>query len=419
MAKGIILLMSIICILTSCEKFEISEQGDITNYANINVSYNWDGILEKKDNEIYVIAARLNDTHHTYFVTDSNSLFLYECPYSSFIEDNIVTNDTIKFNNDSINGILSDDSSFLKENEDTIVNSDTIEVIQGKETFKVLSGSYSLIAVSKGSSTYIEPIVDFVLKPLEIGMKDLNMVYADLKNDMMPILGGKPWVDRNPGYKFINNSGAKFIGHIGNAQMSADGAFNNYTFTMRKLTQKVRFIFDINITSSDADSIHVGNNAIISEISGVIPSINLVDETMSTNSLKRMFLAGKTSSKSNDARNSVYTYEGCIDAFGLIAGPDNQVISGPGILRIGLEISIIDKNGETRNVILSATKNICDEINAAHLTTIVDEYENRKQQVKETTIKINSELSIDADAIITGDSDAIKGWDESFIEEEI
>ena len=106
-------------------------------------------------------------------------------------------------------------------------------------------------------------------------------------------------------------------------------------------------------------------------------------------------------------------------AFGLLAGADNEVVSGPGVLRIGMELSLINADGEKTSKVITATHNICAAINNAGLTEIEDDPEKRVQSTKEASISIGETLDIDATAVMAGDSNGITGWDEAEIEFDI
>ena len=85
---GITLAITALCLATSCEKMEIYDQGGNDNLAALDIDIDWNGYAGTKS-QVYLIVARLNDTSHTWFVTDSASLFLYESPYSPAIEGNV------------------------------------------------------------------------------------------------------------------------------------------------------------------------------------------------------------------------------------------------------------------------------------------------------------------------------------------
>lgn len=456
---GITLAITALCLATSCEKMEIYDQGGNDNLAALDIDIDWNGYAGTKS-QVYLIVARLNDTSHTWFVTDSASLFLYESPYSPAIEGNVTDykeyedgqqgGDTPQDDEGDGTGTDSgddsdggDDQVVVEEDgtddgtsgEDGGEGSDGTEGNDGgegegtgeeepaqigKDAFKLLSGDYSMMVATKDDWTTIDDIVSFVTQQDKVGMQHLRMVYRDI-TDMaqMPTLGGKPYVDRNPGYRFITNSGPKFVGKVGNASLKNDGGTNTQSFTMQQLTQRVHFTFTFNVTADEGDSIAIDSNNVVAEIAGVIPAIYLVDETMRTNSLKRMFLTGEATRTDSTANKATYRYEGYIDAFGLLAGADNEVVSGPGVLRIGMELSLINADGEKTSKVITATHNICAAINNAGLTEIEDDPEKRVQSTKEASISIGETLDIDATAVMAGDSNGITGWDEAEIEFDI
>ena len=108
-----------------------------------------------------------------------------------------------------------------------------------------------------------------------------------------------------------------------------------------------------------------------------------------------------------------------IDAFTIIAGADDDVVSGPGILRIGIGLTVIDSDGNKTSHVISATQNICPEITSARLTTIGTDGRTLTQATKDASIRVGDRLDIDATEIAQGNSNGISGWDEMEIEEEI
>ena len=406
---GRCLTVMAVMIASSCERIDIYEPGSEASLADINLIYDWGKYAGQKSDEMYVITARLNETSHTYFVTDSNSLFLYESPYSPFIEDNVV-------DKQPADTLVADTTV----TDSVTVPNDTIPTANGKESFKILNGDYSILVVSKDDYTEIVPLVDFVTRPEAIGMKDLSMTYNEITDDsMMPTIDGHPWIDRNPGYKFISNSGPKFMAKNIKMTFTNGNASGERLLGFERLTQNIRFNFTIRVTAEDGDSISIGEDGVVAEISGVVPSIKLVDETMQAVSLKRMFLDGKATQTSHAAGWAEYSYEGHIDAFTIIAGADNDVVSGPGILRIGIGLTVIDSDGNKTSHVISATQNICPEITSARLTTIGTDGRTLTQATKDASIRVGERLDIDATEIAQGNSNGISGWDEMEIEEEI
>ena len=126
---GRCLTVMAVMIASSCERIDIYEPGSEASLADINLIYDWGKYAGQKSDEMYVITARLNETSHTYFVTDSNSLFLYESPYSPFIEDNVVDKQPAD--------TLAADTTVT---DSVTVPNDTIPTANGKESFKILNG---------------------------------------------------------------------------------------------------------------------------------------------------------------------------------------------------------------------------------------------------------------------------------------
>lgn len=176
----------------------------------------------------------------------------------------------------------------------------------------------------------------------------------------------------------------------------------------------------------DFDNSGIGNESLIVEpsqlyleIAGVIPEVGLADGLLYTNSLRRMFLTteedGVKTETDGNGRVKTITYKGYIDAFGLMPGPDVHAISGPGILRLAMKVTLSDGGERT----IRTSCNISSEIAEANLTKATGYSNIREKVVDEGTVRVSHNIQINAKKVIAGNSDGVKGWDEAFVDVDI
>ena len=87
MIKNIIKIMIFVPLLIGCKKFEIVESYGNKSDVELKINYKWNCSKGEKPDEAYLFISRLQNTYHTYFVTDTNGVFLDEQPYSE--KDNL------------------------------------------------------------------------------------------------------------------------------------------------------------------------------------------------------------------------------------------------------------------------------------------------------------------------------------------
>lgn len=377
----------LVCFLVSCEKLDIKEQRGEMGYGKLKVAYDWQEAVPvfNSTSVVTIMAARLTDTYHTYFRTDTSACFISENPYVESLEQ----------------------------------ETDTIGTY--KENWKVVGGDYSMIAVTTDSTVNVFDNVGFVVNKDSIGMQDLLLAYTEMKEEEIPYLGRDKWIDKNPGYVFLNNSGDKYVGKLNKVDVPTDGGISFQKFLMTKLTQTVTFSFDFEILFDDGFDLEKTLDAdlVKAEITGVVPEINLSEETFYSSWQCRMFLDGKCEQISESGGVRKYNYTGSISVPGIIAGGDNSVISGPGVLRVGILLYVKNQISENpMRFIIMATQNLSEEIEQAQLSEQLNSDGLRKQTKKEAEIKVEKILRVDLSALLKG-GDGITGWQESSVSSEI
>lgn len=387
--RGNIAIVSalLVSFLVSCEKLDIKEQGVEMGYGKLKVAYDWQEAVPvfNSTSVVTIMAARLTDTYHTYFRTDTSACFISENPYVESLEQETDTTGTYK------------------------------------ENWKVIGGDYSMIAVTTDSTVNVFDNVGFVVNKDSIGMQDLLLAYSEMKEEEIPSLGGDKWIDKNPGYVFLNNSGDKYVGRINKVDVPTDGEISFQKFLMTKLTQTVTFSFDFEILFDDGFDLEKTLDAdlVKAEITGVVPEINLSEETFYSSWQCRMFLDGKCEQISVSGGVRKYNYTGSISVPGIIAGGDNSVISGPGVLRVGILLNVKSQISEDpMKFIIMATQNLSKEIEQAQLSEQLNSDGLRKQTKKDAEIKVEKILRVDLSALLKG-GDGITGWQESSVSSEI
>lgn len=380
--KYILVSFIISLIAVSCEKLHITDAGADSWYSNLEVNFNWNTYKDAPKTDMCLLLARIVDTKHYYFMTDSNAKYLGIRPYEA-LSDTVVPQ--LPFNNDST-------------------------------AVRMAAGEYAMFVVSseKGKSEILN-MGDFLNDPTNVGLTSLIYTYRPMKKEDLPRLGDFEWVEHST-LQTYTNDGPKYFGMVDYLEIPDDKSNVCANFNMEMLTQKVDFEFDIEIKQNSDYKLYVRD--VEMELSGIIEDINLYDMTLSYDTYGKMFIDGGIISNSLPDAGTSYIYKGSVDALGVIYDDDFLTVAGPGVVRIGFLIDILDSDGNLyAKRLVFATKNICREIKDAELT----EFENNiilRQKNKSAEIDLDK-LIIDADAVVKGSGGGVMGWDESNIDENI
>lgn len=395
MIKNIIKIMIFVPLLIGCKKFEIVESSDNKSDVELKINYKWNCSKGEKPDEAYLFISRLQNTYHTYFVTDTNGVFLDEQPYSE--KDNL----GVKAEDDG-NEQIPDDVVPIKA--------------------EVPGGEYSMVAVGLFESKNVKPLhipnrEQFILDFKNVGMTDLVLEYNPLPEDGMPELNGAKWINQYPGYKIINNVGRVFSGKVVNANLTTGSPVASVNIPMTALTMRIQLNFDVQILSGKECEATIETNEVIVEQSGVFSAINIIDKTVNVENMSRMFYKGNLKVDGNN--KNLYHYSGIIDAPAIMPGGNTEVVSGPGVIRLGIKLQLLEKKTNRKiPFLLKSVVNISKEISKAELTLPTSTEGVRKQAKSTGNIKIERNLTISPDELLDKQN-GFENWIDIDIDKEI
>lgn len=425
------------CLSAGCTEVDLCEEASHPHVASLKVNYEWGDYASEKPEQMYLVAARILNTYHCCFTTRAeDGAFLMpagdsekpDVPDVPEVPDTPDTPDGSGSSDGTGNAALPDASgkTDAAEEPETPATPEEPENLVPQDETPVLGGEYFMMAFTKDDERLKVLNLQEYLDDPSVSVKEIRLCNELLKEEDYPSLEPdaedkeKVWMDFNPGYKFVSSPGRVFVSRVNYAKFTVGKTYTQ-TFVPSALTQRIFFTFTM-----DFDNSGIGNESLIVEpsqlyleIAGVIPEVGLADGLLYTNSLRRMFLTteedGVKTETDGNGRVKTIAYKGYIDAFGLMPGPDVHAISGPGILRLAMKVTLSDGGERT----IRTSCNISSEIAEANLTKATGYSNIREKVVDEGTVRVSHNIQINAKKVIAGNSDGVKGWDEAFVDVDI
>lgn len=417
----------------ACTKVDVCDETTHPHVASLKVGYNWGAYDTEKPEQMHLVAARILNTYHCCFTTraaDGAFLVPSEEPETPVTPDEPETPVVPDEPETPVTPDEPEASVASEEPETPTVPEDPEEPEKPKLVAQpeasILGGEYFMMAFTKDDERLeVVNLKEFLDDP-SVSVRDIRLRNMLLEDKDYPNLSQeenvtdedkmKAWVDFNPGYKFVSNPGRVFIDRVNYVKFTT-GTTYSQPFTLSTLTQRINFSFSIEFDNTDAEeTLTVNGSNMYMEIAGVIPEVGLADGLLYTNSLRRMFLTNEkvqTQSGANGTQSVVYN--GYINAFGLMPGPDSYAISGPGVLRLAMKVTLA--SGGSR--VIRTSLNLSKEINDANLSKATGYSNVRERLVDEGTVRISRSIHVNTKKVIAGNSDGVTGWDTAFVDVDI
>lgn len=394
-------------LLASCTKVDLCEETSHPHVASLKIKYDWGNYASEKPEQMYLVAARILNTYHCCYTTRAED--------GAFLVPPKDTEEPVTPEEPEVPEVLK--QSEEEEKPVTLVP-------QNEAT--VLGGEYFMMAFTKDEKRLQVLNLEEFLNDPSISVKQIHLSNKLLSENDFPSLVSnatdqeKVWMDFNPGYKFVSAPERVFVNRVNYVKFTT-GTVYTQAFSLSTLTQRVFFTFAMEFDNSDVEDEYliVDQSKLYIEIAGVIPEVGLADGLLYTNSVRRMFLTtekdGVKTELDGNGHVKKIIYKGYIDAFGLMPGPDVYAISGPGILRLAMKVSLPDGGSRT----IRTSHNISAEIAAANLTKATGYSNVREKVVDEGTVHVSRNIQINTKKVIAGNSDGVVGWDQAFVDVDI
>lgn len=403
-------LSAFVGLSTACTEVDLCEETIHPHVASLKVGYEWGSYGSEKPEQMHLVAARILNTYH--------------CCYNTRAEDGAFLVESSEEPEKPEEPVTPDDTDIFKDSDKP---QEPTWVSQAETS--ILGGEYFMMAFTKNDKSLEVVKLEEFLHDNSISVRDIRLRNKLLESKDYPNTNQdanikdedkeKAWVDFNPGYKFVASPGRVFIDRVNYVKFTT-GTKYTQTFKLTPLTQRVNFSFTMDFDNTDTEgALTIDPAELYMEIAGVIPEVGLADGLLYTGSLRRMFLNtekdGVKVNKDEQGRVKTITYNGYIDAFGLMPGPDAHAISGPGVLRLAMRVTL--PGGGTR--MIRTSRNISDEIAAANLTKTTGYSNIRERVVAEGSVRVSRNIQINTKKVIAGNSDGVTGWDQAFVDVDI
>lgn len=234
------------------------------------------------------------------------------------------------------------------------------------------------------------------------GFSSIPLSYREFSLDDPRVKGRYgDWIDYNPYAKYISSSPIPiyyaFVNHV-NVPVP-DGGSGKVTvdFTPELATQRITFRFDIEKTP---DMIV---DSLVAEISGIPSTIDLTSGLISADKTYKMLFQPKyqaLTTKEDSVSATRLECSGYVDVTGIMRGYSDEMITGPGILQLGIYSHAQNDEGQTVRKIFRAGINLFHTLKDMKILEWDEEAQGYRQTCREAEILITSVLKVDRNGVV-------------------
>ncbi len=209
------------------------------------------------------------------------------------------------------------------------------------------------------------------------------------------------WIDYNPYSQYISSFGMKiyyaYANHV-NVPVPEEGTgVVRVDFTPEPATQRITFRFDIEKT---ADLVV---DSLVAEISGIPSTIDLTSGVITADKTYKMLFQPEypeLPSYTDSLTAGRLECEGDVDVTGIMRGYNDEMITGPGILQVGIYARTLTDDGQKVYKLFRAGINLFHTLKDLKILEWDEEVQGYRQTCREAVISISSTLKVNKDGVV-------------------